>query len=176
MLEDESFLKLKQRFPRTWTWTKPADYGIDRIVEIFTDLDDERVSETTGLLFAVQGKATASTTNSWRTARVGWEKIEYWLSLPMPVLVVRYRKHANKLYATWVHDQMRHLEVATTLQATIRFSEADLLTAERVAALGLEVARARDLRGGRIAWPLKVWVDSRVGPSAALSKVVTLPL
>ncbi len=99
----------------------------------------------------------------------GWDKIEYWLSLPMPVLIVRYREHNNCLYVTWLHDQMRHLEFATTDQAAIRFDERDRLTAVRAKELRIEVAKAQDLRAGHIQWPLRVWVESVIGPKAALS-------
>ena len=86
-VEDLSINALKNVLPREWVYReKDKDYGIDGEVEIF-DKDDK----ATGMVFLVQLKATDSEEETMQKKVVlKVASINYYQSLELPVLIVRY--------------------------------------------------------------------------------------
>ena len=100
-LEDLSRAKFQLCLPEKWVIRdKDKDYGIDCEVEIFDE--DEN---STGILFYVQLKATASKKES-EIFNVDFkiDTLEYFKQLEIPVLLARYSKHLDKTYVKWVNE------------------------------------------------------------------------
>lgn len=143
--------------PSDWAISEPKDYGRDLMVEIFEPRGDSKPL-TMGLEFAVQLKATDKSRTPPRVA-VGWRHINYWQSLAYPVMVVRYVAPRSALYGVWIHDQARWFNAASDAKTVaLRFGEHDRLTPDRVARIAREVEAFRDVRHGRLDWPLRVSV------------------
>ncbi len=100
-LEDLSRAKFQLCLPEKWVIRdKDKDYGIDCEVELFDD--DEN---STGLLFYVQLKATASNKES-EIFNVDFkiDTLEYFKQLEIPVLLGRYSQHLDKTYIKWINE------------------------------------------------------------------------
>ena len=104
-VEDLSINALKNVLPREWVYReKDKDYGIDGEVEIF-DKDDK----ATGMVFLVQLKATDSEEETMQKKVVlKVASINYYQSLELPVLIVRYSEEAKQLYFRWTHELDRN--------------------------------------------------------------------
>jgi len=101
MLEDESRRRFASLVPESWV-IRPAhpDYGIDDSVEVF-----DKVGDPTGLMFFIQVKATG-TTNLHRGLKIVLKKhtVEYFRTLELPVMVVRYHRPTGKFFWQWFHE------------------------------------------------------------------------
>ena len=97
-LEDESRIQFQQILPSEWVFReKSNDYGIDGEVEIF---DEEGMS--TGLIFFVQLKGTdESELEKALQCRFMNKVIDYYKSLPVPVLLARYHSPSKNFYTKW---------------------------------------------------------------------------
>lgn len=104
-VEDISINELKRSLPREWVYReKGKDYGIDGEIEIF-DKDDL----ATGLVFLVQLKATDSEDKKrQRRVQLSNSAINYYNSLELPVLIIRYVDESKKLYFRWAHEIDRY--------------------------------------------------------------------
>jgi hypothetical protein len=77
--------------------TVTPDYGLDGIVEIFTEN-----GMVTGDFFFVQLKSTGNEdVNTALTIRLSHEKCDYYESLAIPLLIVSYHKTSKRLFARW---------------------------------------------------------------------------
>ena len=95
-LEDESWKALSNAIPNQWVIRKPQpDYGIDAEIEIF-----DQSGSSTGMMFLAQLKGTDTKTLS---LSLPLETLNYYNSLPMPVLLVKYYSPSKELYFRWVH-------------------------------------------------------------------------
>jgi hypothetical protein len=80
---------------------KEDDYGLDGEVEVFDAVTDE----ATGALFYVQLKATDKTRlKTALSARIEPTTANYYRSLPLPTLMVRYLTVSNRLFVRWFHQ------------------------------------------------------------------------
>jgi tetratricopeptide (TPR) repeat protein len=104
-VEDISINELKKHLPREWVYReKDRDYGIDGEIEIF-DKDDY----ATGLVFLVQIKATDSEDKKrQRRVQLSNSAINYYKSLELPVLIIRYIDESKELYFKWAHEIDRY--------------------------------------------------------------------
>ncbi|HEX8204513.1 MAG TPA: DUF4365 domain-containing protein [Solirubrobacteraceae bacterium] len=118
-LEDESRRAFEGALPRAWVVRRiDPDYGLDSEVELFTD-DGER----TGMFFKVQLKATnEERLDKALQIRFPRDTANYYRSLPVPVLVVRYHASTGALYARWFHAYNPHVALGGIADTkTIRF-------------------------------------------------------
>lgn len=100
-IEDESERHFRQAVPEVWVVRKlNPDYGIDLTVEVFGE-----TGHSTPFSFHVQLKATdeEDVGMALRSVRFPRELAEYYWSLPIPVLIVRYHAPSEQLYARWFH-------------------------------------------------------------------------
>ncbi|MDA1000766.1 MAG: DUF4365 domain-containing protein [bacterium] len=141
-LEDASRNALRGLLPSAWVFRdNPQDYGIDGEVEIFDDNGN-----ATGNLFLVQIKATdASLPKNALSFPLKVEACRYYLSLDLPVLIVRYHASSNAFYAKWFETfELPSWEKAKR-QKTITFKmpEEDRITAKYMSDLpsNLEVLK-----------------------------------
>lgn len=100
-IEDESERRFRGAVPPGWVVRKlDPDYGIDLTVEIF-----DEAGHSTPFSFHVQLKATdeEDVDRALRAIRFRRDLAEYYWSLPVPVLIVRYHAPSEQLYARWFH-------------------------------------------------------------------------
>jgi len=104
-VEDLSINALKSVLPREWVYReKDKDYGIDGEIEIF----DEN-GYATGIVFLVQLKATdTDDLKKQKRVQLSTEAINYYKSLELPVLIVRYVEKSKKLYIKWAYTIDRY--------------------------------------------------------------------
>ena len=100
-LEDLSRHKYALALPEKWVLRdKHSDYGIDAEVEIF---DENNLP--TGLVYLVQLKATETDDESVaRRLDVRIDKIRYYESLELPVLIVRHSVKKDIFYCKWAYE------------------------------------------------------------------------
>ena len=100
-IEDLSRSKFSLRLPSNWVVRdKSKDYGIDAEVEIFDDND-----YATGLVFLVQLKASESPKSQIsRKINLRLETLNYYQSLDLPVLLVRYAAAEDAFFTKWAHE------------------------------------------------------------------------
>lgn len=126
------------------------DYGLDDLVEVFTD------EEATGLTFNVQARATdQEDLDRTLRVRVRSEQQNYFAAQNDPVLLVRYHAPTDRLYAQWFHRVDPH---PGSSSSTIHFDETMELTDEAIDALPREVALVRNIRAADVDWPITVHV------------------
>ena len=153
MLEELSRQAFRAALPAEWVVRGvDDDYGIDREVEIFDE------GRTTGLTFKVQLKASDRAARSGPSRRIDVERLEYWNSLDVPVLIAYLVVETGQLFGRWAHTIGR--EPGSDRQRrtmTLKFAAADLLdgAAKRLAS---DVFVVRELRAGRVPLPLPVRV------------------
>lgn len=116
-LEDESWKALSNAIPNQWVLRKPQpDYGIDAEIEIF-----DHSGSSTGMMFLAQLKGTDTKTLS---LSLPLETLDYYKSLPMPVLLVRFYSPSKELYFRWVHGiDPYHSRKRSSKSASIKFTE-----------------------------------------------------
>ena len=150
-LEDESRRAFADAIPSQWVVRDISkDYGIDTEVELF---DDDGLA--TGHTFKVQLKGTQSLGGRKPHRSIKIDHLEYWRSLGVPVLVVRYVADPGELYAKWsfAHDP----GVLGYSKKTTTVSFEDLL-GTRIPAFESEIVLYRQLAAG--------WYPTRVANKA----------
>ncbi|MCD8436010.1 DUF4365 domain-containing protein [Tenacibaculum dicentrarchi] len=150
-LEDVSRAKFQLCLPEKWVVRdKDKDYGIDCEVELFDD--DEN---STGLLFYVQLKATASKKES-EIFNVDFkiDTLEYFKQLEIPVLLARYSQYYDKIYVKWVNqvDLTFAKEKAKTFR--IKVKKSDEWTKKSVNRIEKDLNNVRLLNSGFFQFPL----------------------
>jgi tetratricopeptide (TPR) repeat protein len=124
-LETESDTAFRAAVPSNWVFRRKSDdYGIDGEVEIF-----DPIGKATGELFLVQLKATDET--DLRKAlrlRLRKDVAQYYASLPLPLLLVRYHAPTRQLYFTWFHALDLYYARKSRLTVSFALREADKWT------------------------------------------------
>ncbi len=122
-LEDISRSKYSLSLPRQWVMRdKDKDYGIDAEVEIFNDN-----GEATGLVYWVQLKATE--TKDKKAARkldLKINVIQYYKSLELPVLIVKYSNEEDLFYCKWAHEVDLYYSKKNAKTIRIIFTASDI--------------------------------------------------
>ena len=153
-LEQESIDAFKALLPRTWIMRrKDQDYGVDLEVEIF---DADKLA--TGLVFNVQLKGTDDPQKA-RSVTLRTGALEYFDSLKVPTLVVRYGSPEESIYSQWHPNLRRGREIADDQQSfTYTFSESERWAADTPAAIErtLRVMRAIETAGRAASIPIEL--------------------
>jgi tetratricopeptide (TPR) repeat protein len=157
-LEDTSRSKLTLLFPREWVLRdKDKDYGIDVEVEVF-DLE----GYSTGLMFFVQLKATESDNMATiRNLDFSIDRLDYYETLDLPVLICRYSYSEDLFYAKWSSeiDTFNCKKGAKTVR--LKFNENDVLKTENQDNLLAHVTKLRSIRRNLVRFPVSVFLQSR---------------
>jgi tetratricopeptide (TPR) repeat protein len=106
-IEEESVRAFLSALPSAWVPRRQdPDYGIDLTVEIFKD------GSSTGLIFNVQlkGSDQPDLEKALRSLRLERDKVEYYASQSLPVMVVRYHAPTERLFFRWFHSYDPHVE------------------------------------------------------------------
>jgi len=100
-LEEESWKALSNALPSQWVLRKPQpDYGVDGEIEIFN-----KAGSSTGYMFLVQLKGTdEANLEKALTYYFSLDKLKYYRSLPLPVLLLRYHSPSKGLYFKWSRE------------------------------------------------------------------------
>lgn len=164
--ETESNRAFERALPSGWVDRRLVpDYGLDYTVEIFDE--DGR---TTPFSFHAQLKATdeIDRAKALSSLRFDREWAEHYWSLPIPVLVVRYLTHENRLYARWFHAYNPHVALREETEQTTKtfrfeFTEADLWSDETPTRLRAAVEAFMRFRSPELQLPLRFAVSSSEG-------------
>lgn len=155
-LEDLSIIKFESLLPKEWLFRrKDKDYGIDGEVEIF-----DNNGYATGSLFFVQLKATESKDSTVQNRiYLKKETINYYRSLPLPILIVRYVKELDCIYIKWAHsiDISKIKEDNKTL--SLNFYKSDLWNDEVSKKLINDVVKFMCLKQTANILPLKTYLN-----------------
>ena len=97
-LETKSRIAFESTLPTVWVYrTVNPDYGIDGLVEIFSEQ-----GIATGDFFFVQLKATGNEYLTHAlTIRLPQDKCDYYNSLSLPLLLVSFHEPSGRLFAKW---------------------------------------------------------------------------
>lgn len=156
-LEDISRSKLTLLFPREWVLRdKDKDYGIDVEVEVFNS-----AGFSTGLMFFVQLKATESENMAnIRDLDFSIDRLDYYETLDLPVLICRYSHAEDLFYAKWSSeiDTFNSKKGAKTVR--LKFNDNDILNTESQDTLLAHVTKLRSIRRNLIGFPVSVYLQS----------------
>jgi hypothetical protein len=138
-LESESQVAFTSALPKGWLYrTMTPDYGIDGLVEVFSE-----DTKATGGMFFVQLKATDQP-NISKALRIPlrYDMLTYYQTILLPVLIVRYHAPTQSLFAQFVR---KSTPPKKTLRATrvFRLTEEDRWS-EQIVATALQ--SLRDIR------------------------------
>ena len=101
VLETDSRRAFAAILPSEWIIRpQPSDYDLDDQVEVF-----EAKGQTTGLIFFVQLKATDNLDlDAALRLRFSVDTLNYYRSLDVPVMIVRFHSKTRKFYWRWFHE------------------------------------------------------------------------
>ena len=155
-LEDESIRAFEAALPTNWVFRRHTpDYGTDGEVEIF---DDE--GRATGIKFNVQVKATDSQDElSAHQIKLRVETCRYYLSLDMPVLLVRYASANNQLMIKWFHHSLDRDRIDQNKYFTIYFTEKDAWDGLSPTSIINECKIYRKIRSASLTLPLPLSIQ-----------------
>jgi tetratricopeptide (TPR) repeat protein len=152
-LEKESRTAFQKILPSQWDFQDipQPEYGLDGRVEIFDQADF-----ATGRMFFVQLKATDKPELKDALAvQLEIPTCEYYRSLDLPVLIVRYHAPTRKIYAKWFHKYDPYYGKKAKKQITFRFTVEDEWHEETAGMLASDLEAFRQLRSPQIALPVK---------------------
>ncbi|GAB1541154.1 hypothetical protein NUACC21_38240 [Scytonema sp. NUACC21] len=156
-LESESCIAFQRHLPSQWLFkTIPApEYGLDGRVEIFDETES-----ATGQMFFVQLKGTdKSELKKALAVQLEISTCEYYRSLDLPVLIVRYHAPTGKLYVKWFHTYDPYYGKKAKNSITFRFSVGDEWQEETVAQLVSELEGFRQLRTPQLTLPIQFKIN-----------------
>lgn len=154
--EDLSINALKNALPREWVYReKDKDYGIDGEIEIFDKNDC-----ATGIIFLVQLKAT-DTDNLKKQKRVQLsnESINYYNSLELPVLIVRYINDSKELYIRWAHTIDRYGSKENAKSYSFVMNNDELWIDETPSVLHKQMLQLAKYKSNDSLFPIKLYFD-----------------
>jgi tetratricopeptide (TPR) repeat protein len=151
-LESESRAAFRSAIPSLWVYRDlDQDYGIDSEVEIFDDS-----GSATGARFLVQLKATdQKDLQKALRLRLPLSKAQYYSSLDLPVLIVRFHAPTGRLYARWFHSLDPYYGRPTQTGISFQFSEHDIWEKTMARQLAEDVEAFREMKSPRLHGPLR---------------------
>lgn len=152
-LESESRIAFQKKLHSQWLFQDifPPEYGLDGRVEIF-----DKTDLATGLMFFVQLKGTDERElKNALAVQIEIPTCEYYRSLDLPVLIVRYHAPTNKLYVKWFHAYDPYYGKNAKKSITFRLSVEDEWQEETAARLVSDLEAFRQLRSPNLAFPIK---------------------
>ncbi len=159
VLEDVSKREFHNLLPPEWTTFEPRDYGIDGMVEIFSN------SRTTGKFFNYQLKATDNE-NLIKALKVSIEieTLKYYETCDLPTLIVRYCSVNNSFYGIWSDEIKIPTSKSDQITFTINFNETMILTTEKLLDFNQYIDLFRIRRDKNLGMPygVKLNVDNEV--------------
>lgn len=150
-IEDESRIAFERRLPKEWVYRRlTPDYGIDGSVEVF-----DKSGRSTGKQFNVQLKATdESNLKKALAVRLKTETCEYYRSLDLPILIVRFHASTGRLFAKWFHEFDVYYAKPGKEHLTFRLAESDEWSDDTGTELSVDLDRIRRLRSGNLPLPV----------------------
>jgi len=150
-LEDVSRAKFQLVLPENWVCRdKDKDYGIDIEVEIF----DEN-GGSTGLVFWGQLKATSSGDDyKKKNVSIKVETISYYMSLEIPVLIIRYSAEKNEFYVKWASEIDLYYAKAGAESITVNFNDDEKWQASTPEHLKSFLEKIRNIKNMGITFPV----------------------
>jgi len=152
-LEKESRTAFQTKLPSQWDFQDipQPEYGLDGRVEIF-----DKADLATGRMFFVQLKATDEPELKDALAvQIEIPTCEYYRSLDLPVLIVRYHAPTRKIYAKWFHKYDPYYGKKAKKKITFRFTVEDEWHEETAATLASDVEAFRKLKSPHLTPPVK---------------------
>ena len=153
-LEDLSRSKYSLAIPENWVMrNKDKDYGIDAEVELF-----DETGQATGLVYWVQIKATQDRDSfAARKIDLSIEKLRYYQTLELPVLIVRYSDKEGRFYFKWAHeiDLFYAKEKAKTIRIT--FFDEEIWDEDSGSKIRAHLEKLRAIKAGSIALPISTF-------------------
>jgi len=138
---------------------KPSpDYGLDAEVEIFSD-----DGSSTGLVFFVQIKATDIDTLD-RALKLSFEKdkIRYYSSLQLPVLIVRYHSPSKTQYYLWAHSIDLYYTKPDSKTFTINFPESNRWNSTTPSEIQDYLVQLRRMTSGHYELPVELLLEYEI--------------
>jgi tetratricopeptide (TPR) repeat protein len=155
-VEDLSINALKNVLPREWIYReKDKDYGIDGEIEIFDENDC-----ATGIIFLVQLKATdTDDLKKQKRVQLSIESINYYTSLELPVLIVRYIDESNELYIRWSHSIDRYGSKESAKSYSFVMNDNELWIDETPSTLHSQMLKLTKSKSDNSLFPIKLYFD-----------------
>jgi tetratricopeptide (TPR) repeat protein len=152
-LEDESRTAFRSVLPSPWVFRDSVpDYGIDGEVEIF-----DSKGFGTGKLFKVQLKATDEPKlDRALSISLRIDTCNYYDSIGLPVLIVRYHKATRTFYAKWFHNFDPYYGKRGKTQITFRFTSADMWNEKTPEMLVSELNAIDRIKSPQISTPITI--------------------
>lgn len=156
-LEDLSRAKLGLLLPREWALRdKDKDYGIDVEVELF-----DASCEATGLVFLVQLKATESEdVSKIRDLDFSIDRLSYYDSLDLPVLICRYSHDEDIFYSKWSSEIDTYNCKKDAKTVRIKFTEQDVLNNKNTEGLVEHIKKLREIRRNLVNFPISLHLST----------------
>lgn len=150
-IEDESRTAFRTVLPKEWVFRDSIpDYGIDGEVEIF-----DKNGLGTGRRFLVQLKATDDPDLNHALAILfRLDTWNYYRSVDLPVLIVRFHAPTRKLYVKWFHSFDPYYGRQARKNITFRLSPEDEWREETAARLASDLEAIKQIRSAQIALPI----------------------
>ncbi|AUC23226.1 hypothetical protein BTO15_14485 [Polaribacter sejongensis] len=152
-IEDISRAKFQLALPRKWVFRdKSKDYGIDGEVELF---DNAKTPQ--GLVFWVQLKATESTEKSIiLNVDFSIETLQYYKTLDIPILLVRYSDSDDTIYVKWIHNVDLFFSKKEAKTFRIKLSEDDKWLETTNKKIENYLKKIRNLKSGLFSFPIPI--------------------
>ncbi|MBA4313100.1 MAG: hypothetical protein C0417_10780 [Chlorobiaceae bacterium] len=156
-LETESRNAFQAIITRTWLFRDmDQDYGIDGQVEIF----DVVSKNSTGKTFNVQLKATDEKNVKKALAiRFPIDTHDYYHSLTIPVLIVRYHSPTKRIYVRWYHLFDTYYALKGKKGFTFNFVKSDRWDKDTPKKLQKQFDLYRQFTSAQISLPIKLSIN-----------------
>ncbi len=142
--------------PPEWVFRRHTpDYGTDGEVEIFDDN-----GSATGLKLNVQVKATDfEDDNLSHQINLKAKTCQYYVSLDLPVLLVRYISATKRLYVKWFHHSLDMDRIEQNKYFIINFTENDAWDNLSPTSIIYELKTYRKIRSASLTLPLPLSIQ-----------------
>lgn len=155
-VEDISINELKRLLPREWIYReKDKDYGIDGEIEVF-----DKNNSATGIMFFLQLKATDSIDRKIQTrVQLDNSTINYFKSLELQVLIVRYVEESKTVYIKWAHTIDTYKQKKDAKSFSFHMEEKNLWNKNTPQKLVDDVKKIMSLKNKNNLLPLNIYLN-----------------